>query len=237
MGQADEHRRQDADRVVRPLVTLDLFSALIDSRTGGGTALSELARERSWSVTGEAVYSAWDSTNKELQRQCRTWVPFRELSEQALAATYRDLGLPGDPAEDTERLLASVADWPLWPDVAEGLPVLASGSRVGVLSNVDDDIFARTRVAPLVADGAVLTSERLRSYKPSHALYHEAARRAGRGYVHVATSARDVRGALDAGISTIRLRRPGHRVDPDGPVPPFEAADLAETAALLPQLR
>jgi 2-haloalkanoic acid dehalogenase type II len=221
----------------RPLVTFDLFSALIDSRTGGSTLLSQLARERTWSVAGEAVYSVWDSTNKELQRQCRSWTPFRDLSRQALAATYHELDLPGDPAEDAERLLASVADWPLWPDVAEGLPALANGSRVGVLSNVDDDIFARTRVARLVDPDVVLTSQKLGSYKPSPAIYHEASRRAGAKYVHVATSARDVRGALDARISTIRLRRPGHRIDPDGPIPPFAAADLAETARLLPQLR
>jgi 2-haloacid dehalogenase len=234
---SERRRHDDAGRTVtRRLVTLDLFSALIDSRTGGSTLLSRLAHERSWTVPGEAVYSMWDSINKELQRRCRTWISFRELSGQALAATYHDLGLPGDPAEDAERLLASVADWPLWPDVAEGLAVLASGSRVGVLSNVDDDIFARTRAARLVDADVALTSEKLRSYKPSPAIYHEASQRAGAGHVHVATSARDVRGALDAGISTIRLRRPGHRLDPDGPVPPFEAADLTEVARLLPQL-
>ena len=220
-----------------PLVTLDLFSALIDSRTGGSTFLSELARERAWSVAGATVYSAWDSTNKELQRQCLTWTPFRELSRQSLAVTYRDLCLAGDPSQDTEALLAGVGDWPLWPDVSDGLPILAGQSRVGVLSNVDDDIFARTRVAPLVEAGAVFTSEKLRSYKPSAAIYHEASRRAGPGYVHVSTSARDVRGALGAGISTIRLRRPGHTIDPDGPAPTFVAATLSETATLLPRLR
>jgi 2-haloacid dehalogenase len=51
--------------------------------------------------------------------------------------------------------------------------------------------------------------------------------------VHVATSGRDVRGALEAGIDVIRLRRPGHRLDPDGPQPSREAADLHELASLL----
>jgi 2-haloacid dehalogenase len=52
--------------------------------------------------------------------------------------------------------------------------------------------------------------------------------------VHVASSARDVRGALEAGIEVIRLRRPGHALDPTGPRPEREAGDLTELAALLP---
>jgi 2-haloacid dehalogenase len=110
---------------------------------------------------------------------------------------------------------------------------LARSHRVGVLSNVDDDLFARTRVAGLVADDGVLTSERLRAYKPDPLLYRRAQERAGGELVHVATSARDVRGALEAGVPVVRLRRPGHRLDPTGPTPRREADDLAGVAALL----
>jgi 2-haloacid dehalogenase len=126
-----------------------------------------------------------------------------------------------------------VEDWPLWPDVAAQLPELGQRYRVGVLSNVDDAIFARTRVAPLVDDAAVLTSERLRAYKPAPELYLRARERAGGELTHVATSARDVRGALEAGIPVVRLRRPGHTLDPAGPVPRDEADDVRGVAALL----
>lgn len=210
------------------VITFDLFSALIDARSGGGAALDEPAARRSWPVSGTDVYVRWDAINKESQRTCRSWVTFRELSRRALAQTYRELGLTGDAAADADRLLASVADWPLWPDVASGLARLAEHVTVGVLSNVDDDIFARTRAASLVDADHVYTSERLRAYKPAPRIYREAARRAGDGFVHVAASARDVRGALEAGIPTIRLRRPGHRLDPDGPVPEHTAADMSE---------
>jgi 2-haloacid dehalogenase len=94
-------------------------------------------------------------------------------------------------------------------------------------------VFARTRVAPLVDDRAVLTSERLRAYKPAPELYRRARERAGGELVHVATSARDVRGAVEAGIEVVGLRRPGHRWDPAGPQPPRTAGDLPEVARLL----
>jgi 2-haloacid dehalogenase len=38
---------------------------------------------------------------------------------------------------------------------------------------------------------------------------------------------------MEAGIDVIRLRRPGHRLDPAGPAPAREAGDLAELRHLL----
>jgi 2-haloacid dehalogenase len=215
------------------LVTFDLFSALIDSRAGGSAALGRLAAAHGWDVDGERLYGLWDAHNKASQRDLDRWVPFAEHCRRALAATYVELRLAADADDDTEELLASVEDWPLWPDVAAQLPELGQRYRVGVLSNVDDAIFARTRVAPLVDDAAVLTSERLRAYKPAPELYLRARERAGGELTHVATSARDVRGALEAGIPVVRLRRPGHTLDPAGPVPRDEADDVRGVAALL----
>ncbi|HEV7187975.1 MAG TPA: HAD family hydrolase [Blastococcus sp.] len=214
-------------------MTFDLFSALIDTRTGASRVLAALAAERGWAIGGEALYDEWDRRNKASQRDVVQWIPFAEHCARALSATYADLGLAGDAQADAGTLLGSAGDWPLWPDVAAGLPVLARRHRIGVLSNVDDDVFGRTRVAPLVADDDVLTSERLRAYKPHPDIYRRARARAGGELVHVATSARDVRGALEAGVDVIRLRRPGHRLDAAGPAPAHEVADLAELGELL----
>ena len=213
----------------RPLITFDLFSALIDSRTGASRVFAAIAAQRGWRIEGERLYDEWDRRNKASQRDEPEWIPFAEHSSRALAATYDDLGLAGRAPLDAVLLLGSVAGWPLWPDVAEELPRLAERHRVGVLSNVDDDVFARTRVAPLVADEDVLTSERLRAYKPHPDIYQ----RAGGALLHVATSARDVRGAAEAGIDVVRLRRPGHEPDPADPAPPYEVAELAELRHLL----
>jgi 2-haloacid dehalogenase len=210
------------------LVTLDLFSALIDSRTGGSAVLARIT-----GGPGERLYDAWDAASKASQRDLTTWVPFAEHCRRALTTAYADLGIDRDPDADAGRLLDSVGDWPLWPDVAEGVPALAARARVGVLSNVDDAVFARTRAAPLVEDADVLTSERLRAYKPAPEIYLRARQRSRGRLVHVATSARDVRGALAAGIEVVRLRRPGHRLDPEGETPQVQAADLFEVARLL----
>jgi 2-haloalkanoic acid dehalogenase type II len=213
-------------------VTFDLFSALIDSRAGGSAVLDRIGGTRGWSATGTTVYDAWDARNKGAQRDCRTWVSYRTPARQSLADTYTALGLDGDPDADLREILDALPAWPLWPDVEEELPRLARTYPVGLLSNVDDDLFRRTRAAALVDPDLAMTSERLGAYKPDPRIYHRARQTLG-AVVHVATSARDVRGALEAGIAVVRLRRPGHDLDPAGPTPPYEAERVADLPALV----
>ncbi|CAN5864271.1 hypothetical protein BH20ACT6_BH20ACT6_05380 [soil metagenome] len=219
-----------------PLVTFDVFSALVDSRHGAAQTLDGWAGERGWAVSGRAVYDRWDALNKSAHREVQSWLPYTELAETALAATYAQLDLQGEPATDTRALLASMADWPLWPDVEEGLAELSGHCRLGVLSNIDEDLLALTRVRTLPVDPtAVVASERVRAYKPAARMYAEAGRLLGR-FVHVASSARDVRGALEAGVAVVRLRRPGHSVDPAGPLPQHETSSTIGLAALITEV-
>ena len=216
----------------QPVVTFDLFSALIDSRTGASAAFGRLAAERGWDVDGVTVYDRWDALTKQAHRDVRKWVPHIDLARDALAACYRELDLPADAREDISALFATLPQWPLWPDVEQGLPRIATDHRIGVLSNVDDALFARTRVAPLIDPALLMSSERLGVYKPDSRIYVRAQDRLG-ALVHIASSARDVRGALEADIPVVRLRRPGHRVDPEGPQPQHEVDDLGQLADLL----
>lgn len=213
----------------RTLVTFDLFSTLIDSRTGGSAAFARIAAARGWELTGLEVYDRWDARNKQAQRDCRSWGPYATLARQALLDTYRECGLDGDVAVDIDHVLDALPEWPLWPDVDEALSTLNGRYRVGVLSNVDDGLFRRTQAATRVDPEFALTSERLQAYKPAAEFYHRAQEAAG-PLVHVASSARDVRGALEAGLDVVRVRRSGHGLDPQGPLPAHEADDLTQLA-------
>lgn len=217
------------------IVTFDLFSALTDSRTGGATAFDSLARQRGWAMDGEELYTRWDRHNKTLQRTADASVTFRDLSREALQRTYADLGFPDDTVvSDLTHLQRSVSDWPLWPDVAEVVRAVAAHHRVGILSNVDDDLARTTRAARLVEPELILTSQRLGAYKPNAEIYRRAESAvAPERLVHIASSGRDVRGALEAGITTIWLRRKGHVLDPDGPQPPLDVADARDLVEVL----
>jgi 2-haloacid dehalogenase len=184
---------------LRGVVTFDLFSALIDSRSGGSAAFEALAQAHLWPVSWLQLYDAWDPRNKAAQRDCAGWEPWRGPAGRAGAAAYASLGLDGDPDEGVEALVRSMPEWPLWPDVPVGLPALREEWRIGLLSSVDDDLFASTAAA-LVDHDVALTSERLGVYKPHAAMYRRAVAELG-PLVHVATSA-----ATSAARS-----RPGYR--------------------------
>ena len=162
------------------VVTFDLFSALIDSRSGGSARFGQLAGSRSWPITGEVLYDRWDRHNKAAHKDAAQqevpgrgadgWVSYRRLSALAMSRLYAELSLEGDAEADADLLINSMSSWPLWPDVARDLPAL------------------------------------------------------------------DVRGALEAGCPVIRLRRPGHGLDPSGPRPTFEVGAVSELPRLLDQL-
>jgi FMN phosphatase YigB (HAD superfamily) len=153
-----------------------------------------------------------------------------------MAAVYADLDLDGDPAEAVVVLATSMSEWPLWPDVATGLPaVRQAGWRPGLLSSVDDALFLSTAAAGLVDHDVALTSERLGAYKPHAEVYRQAVELLG-DPVHVPTSARDVRGALEAGIRVVRMRRPGHHLDAGGPTPDHEVDSTHDLPAVLATL-
>ncbi len=105
---------------------------------------------------------------------------------------------------------------------------------MGLLTNFDDDLLIRTRAAklPWVDPELLITSQALRAYKPAPAFYHRAREQIG-PFVHIAASARDVRGALEAGVACVRLARPGHRLDPDGPTPTVTVHDAADLPAVV----
>jgi FMN phosphatase YigB (HAD superfamily) len=170
------------------------------------------------------------------QRDCTQWRSYRELAGEALAAAYSELELAGNPATDIEVLLGSVGTWPLWPDVQTNVTALSQRYRLGLLSNVDDDIAALTRALPLVSPNLVFTSQGLRAYKPGRRIYTEATRLAG-SLVHVATSGRDVAGALRAGVRVIRLLRPGHVLELGSPKPEVEITNLNALGQTLAQLQ
>jgi 2-haloacid dehalogenase len=223
------------------IVTFDLFSALTDTRTGASRTFAAIAADHGWSETGEQLYDAWDRHNKALQRAARPPTTFREVSRTALVEAYEELDKDTSLApDDLLRLHGTIPDWPLWPDVAEGVAAVADlegVTGVGLLSNVDDDLARLTRARALVDPGLVLSSQRLGAFKPSPEIYLAAVRAAApQRLVHVAASARDVRGALEAGITAIRLARPGHVVDAAGPQPPHEVQDAADLAGVIARL-
>ncbi len=214
-------------------VSFDVYSALIDSRSGGARAFAALAEQRGWAVDASEAYARWDAICKDLQRRVVSYVSFRALAGQAMEQALTELGLDADPRSATEALLATIGSWPHYDDVPDAVAQVAQTHPVALLTNIDDDLLARTVTGYPFTDA--ITSEAARCYKPSPEIYRFAERRLG-PLVHVAASARDVRGSLEAGLDVVRVVRPGHRVDPEGPQPQWVIDDLGALPETLARL-
>jgi|GEM_PF-4706188 len=221
------------------IVTFDLFSAMTNSRSGGSNTFDKLAMTHGWDHKGVLLYDCWDAHNKANQRTATPPTTFHDLSFMALKQTYIDLGLSASTVDaDMTTLEESVVEWPLWPDITNAVHKIAEYARVGILSNVDNRLAQRTQAFRLINPELALTSQRLGAYKPNPVIYHAAiAAVAPEKLVHVAASARDVRGALEAGITVVRLVRQGHTIDTEGPRPHLEVEDAMELVELLADMQ
>src|SRR5262249_43134171 len=132
-------------------------------------------------------------------------------------------------------LAESVPDWKPFPDTNPALQRLAAaGFRLGILSNVDDDILAGTRRRFAVDFEIVVTAQQVRSYKPAPGHFGEARARIGAvPWLHAAQSYfHDVVPAPAQGIPVAWVNR--KREQPLGNVrPEYEVFSLAELAELL----
>ena len=195
-------------------LTFDCFGTLIDW-TGGFTAiLAPVAGDRTQALL--AAYH-WIEPALEAERPHRL---YRDVLADGLMRAARETGVPL-AGSDADILVRRWGDLPLYPDVPEGLAaVRGAGWKVGILTNCDDDLFARTsaRHAALSPD-LVVTAERTGSYKPSFGHFDYFERRTGvarRDWVHVANSwFHDIEPARRYDVSRVWLDRDRTGEDPD----------------------
>jgi 2-haloalkanoic acid dehalogenase type II len=158
------------------------------------------------------------------------WRPYREVLTETAQEMARRLGL--SPADDGGFLANSLPGWPVFADTLPALRRLsAAGVRLGVLSNIDDDLLAGTLAPWDVTFDIRVTAESLRSYKPAPAHFHEAARRVGKmRWLHAAQSRfHDIVPVTAAGVPAAWINR-GGEVAADEAATVCEAPDVAGLA-------
>ena len=119
-----------------------------------------------------------------------------------------------------------------FPDTVEALRALETRYRLGVVSNVDDDLFATTAAGLEVPFDWVVTAQQVGAYKRSPRMFEAAIERLAlprEAILHVAQSAyHDVAPARALGLATVLVRRRGLGATPASPaVPDLAVPDLA----------
>jgi len=186
-------------------VTFDCYGTLLDWRTGFRRILGTVAGERTDELI-HAYHEAEAATEAEAPGRS-----YKEVLTLALKRAGEAIRLP--LSEEQAGVL--VRDWaslPIYLDTGQALRELrAAGWRLGVLTNCDDDLFARTRQFFPVPLDKVVTAQQVGSYKPGLAHFERFEAESGVSrdrWVHAAVSWwHDIEPARTLGIRRVWVDR------------------------------
>lgn len=219
---------------MRPeVITFDCYGTLIDWNAGIMAAfVAEAGRKGVVAVDEGELLTAYHTAEPRVQAQgFRTYREVLALLEEEVASL---LGWPS-PGESSGYLADSLPSWPAFDDTNEALERLVSmGYKLGILSNIDDDLLAGTRRHFTVSFDLLVTAQQVCSYKPAQAHFERAVEAVGGradGLLHIAQSYfHDIRTAAGMGIPTIWVNRLAEDRPAEGPVPTAEVRDMREAA-------
>jgi 2-haloacid dehalogenase len=220
------------------VLTFDCYGTLIDWESGILAALRSVLGPRGIAPTDDELLTRFARIESPIQQG--PFRPYREVLDLSMTALCRELGFAATEPETTA-LSRSLPSWPPFADTVAALRTLATRFRLGVISNVDDDLFAGSARQLEVAFDWVVTAQQVGAYKPSPANFQRALAAIGRPrneVVHCAQSLyHDIAPARSLGLRTVWVdRRAGKAgggatpAPPAGAVPDLTVPDL-ETLA------
>ncbi|MEA2416341.1 MAG: putative hydrolase of the superfamily [Thermoanaerobaculia bacterium] len=210
------------------VITFDCYGTLIDWESGIANAFLTTAAADGVTLTREAVLRAYAETEHRVQAQ--SYRPYREILRDTAVRVAAMVGWPL-VAERADFLVDSLPSWRPFPDTNAALERLAAVSRLGILSNIDDDLLAATREHFTVDFDIIVTAQQVRSYKPGHAHFQTARELIGSSsWLHAAESNfHDVVPTNILGIDNAWINRQRQRELPGG-TPKYKFDDLAGLA-------
>lgn len=208
-------------------ITFDCYGTLIDWHGGLLAAFAEMFGE---AATGreDKLCAAYRRIEAEVQGE--NFRSYRDVLGEVSKRLATEIGV-ALPAGGESILADRLPTWKPFADTNEALQRLKRRFRLGVLSNIDRDLFAGTANHFDVPMDFVITAEDVGAYKPSRTHFERAISEFGEGKIlHVAESLyHDGVPTAELGIAFVWINR--YKVKNNIGVEPLtEFADLAGLA-------
>jgi len=147
------------------VVTFDCYGTLIDWERGIRDAFRTAASAAGFALDVDAAVAAYLEIERDVEAE--TFRRYRDLLAETARRVAARLGWQLAEAR-ADFLAESLPRWPPFADTNPALERLATaGYRLGILSNVDDDLLAATRRHLTVPFAIIVTAEQVRSYEPA----------------------------------------------------------------------
>jgi 2-haloacid dehalogenase len=212
---------------VKPaLLSFDVYGTLMDSRGGSRDAFVAILKAAGGTRLDPMEFQDhWELAN--IRRYRRPYRSYKAICRDSLAETFAHFSLPGDPAS-IQWYFDAYPSFRRFPDVDVVLDRLAERHRLALVSNIDDDLLAVTRLGRRF--DVVCTAERAGGYKPDGTLFRYLLREGKvdtTELLHSGQSQRtDMVGAKPLGITVAWINRRGLTLAPEVPPPDHEFRDL-----------
>jgi 2-haloacid dehalogenase len=191
------------------VITFDCYGTLIDWETGILAAILPILNAHEAAISGPDILKIYGELEADIEAS--EYRPYREVLRELVRGFGTRLGFSPTPAEQ-DALPNSLATWMPFPDTVPALRKLKEKFKLGIISNVDDDLFAATAPKLEVAFDFVVTAAQAKAYKPSHKPFQLAESRMSvpkAQWLHAAQSVfHDVIPARAFGIASVWVNRP-----------------------------
>ena len=222
------------------VITFDCYGTLIDWETGILGAIRPVLLAHHASLSDPEILRLYSEL--EADAESSHYQPYREILRDVVRGFGVRLGFR-TTEEEQHSLSNSLTNWKPFPDTVAALRNLKTKFKLGIISNVDDDLFSASARQLEVDFDYVTTAGQAHAYKPSLEIFRLAQRKMGipsEHWLHAGQSIyHDVIPARSLGISTVWVNRASPRpgagaakqasAEPDDEV--NSLAELAQLAA------
>lgn len=146
------------------IITFDCYGTLVDWRAGLTQSFIELFGAR---IAGRAGEVFTEYARIEAEVQTAPYRCYRDVLGEVARRLASHLGIDL-PADRASLLADRLPAWPVFGDTNAALARLKDRFHLGILSNIDRDLFAETAEGLAVPFDLVITAEDVGSYKPAH---------------------------------------------------------------------
>jgi 2-haloalkanoic acid dehalogenase type II len=171
------------------VITFDCYGTLIDWETGISSAFAQSLKGLGLSKNEESrLFERYQEVEKRIEAQM-PYRSYRKVLAEAFNSAAESFGKT--VSREASNLLAEqLPTWRPFPDTNPALERLSTNHKLGILSNVDDDLLRGTLIQLTVPFDIIVTAERVKSYKPGTMHFKEAQKIIGpdRSWLHVAAS-------------------------------------------------
>jgi 2-haloalkanoic acid dehalogenase type II len=210
------------------VITFDCYGTLIDWDAGIRGAFERAIAETGAGVDARRALEVYEEVEAEVEAE--RYRRYREVLVETARRVAKRIGW-ALPESKAGFLPESLPFWIPFPDTNAALERLfKAGYRLGILSNVDDDLLEGTRRHFTVPFDPVVTAQQVGSYKPAPGHFMTARQRLGDArWLHAAQSHfHDVTPARRHGVPTAWINR--KRLARGEPRPDRELSTLTELA-------